>query len=149
MVYKWETTFGGLNKVDPNKCGELFKELESKNALTAENLVEESRPEDALLHNCFEWDDEIAAEKFRVFQAGNIIRNLKIVSDNTPPVRAFLNVKTIGSNYESLEEICKSEIKFKSLLDQAKTDLSIFKLKYNTLKELQPVFEAIDTVLEN
>ena len=37
--------------------------------VSPDNLLEESRPAGAVLHGLFEWDDTVAAEKFRAEQA--------------------------------------------------------------------------------
>jgi hypothetical protein len=46
--------------------------------LTAQVVVEESRSNAAPLHHHFEWDDAVAGEKYRVEQAREIIRSVKI-----------------------------------------------------------------------
>ena len=56
MVYKWKPT-ARISKIDPQKAGELMKNLADNDGLTARNLVEVSRPKDALLHSVFEWDN--------------------------------------------------------------------------------------------
>ena len=58
MVYKWKPT-ARISKVDPQKVGELMRELADSNSLTAQNLVEISKPENSLLHNTrFKYDIE-------------------------------------------------------------------------------------------
>ena len=44
-------------------------ELSKKNNLTAREIVEEARKKNSPLHDFFEWDDSIAAEKYRLAQA--------------------------------------------------------------------------------
>jgi hypothetical protein len=44
-----------------------------------QDMVDYARKhKDSELHPCFEWDDRIAGEKYRLEQAGHIIRSLKI-----------------------------------------------------------------------
>jgi uncharacterized protein YfiM (DUF2279 family) len=68
--------------------------------LSAKAVVDESRPDDAVLHPVFEWDDEVAGERYREHQATTLIRSVRIVVDPedatgvTEP--AFINVSQAG-----------------------------------------------------
>jgi len=44
--------------------------------LTPSAVVDEARPEDSPLHAAFEWDDSIAAEKYRLEQARRLLRQV-------------------------------------------------------------------------
>ena len=50
-----------------------------KGKLTASQVLEVARSPDSPLHPCFEWDDSIAAEQWRLEQARELIRRVKIV----------------------------------------------------------------------
>jgi len=53
--------------------------LEDKEGrLTRQGVLDDARDEDSPLHPCFEWDDGIAAEKYRLDQAGQIIRSVEL-----------------------------------------------------------------------
>lgn len=144
MVYQWKTIAG--IKADPQAAGAQFKELEGTVGLTAENVLEANRAENAPLHDEFEWNDGIAAEKYRVQQAGQLIRMLCVKADGTEhigaSVRAFF--KTADSQpYESIEVILSNPDKHAELLDRALRELTAFRNKYIALTELQPLFESI------
>lgn len=146
-AYKW--TSGARCAVDANIAGAVCEQLEERGELTAERLVDVSRPEDAPLHRAFEWNDAIAAEKFRVTQAGYIIRSLVVVveaADEARPIRAYFTTEV--KRYENINVIMQSEDKRRKLLQTAKRELEAFKAKYKALTELNKVFEAIDTVAE-
>jgi uncharacterized protein YfiM (DUF2279 family) len=69
--------------------------------LSAKAVVDESRPDDAVLHPVFEWDDEVAGERYREHQATTLIRSVRIVvdpADETGSVTepAFINVSQAG-----------------------------------------------------
>jgi len=49
--------------------------------LSPPDVVHESRPAHAPLHPVFEWDDSTAAEQWRLTQARNIIRSVRVVTD--------------------------------------------------------------------
>jgi len=46
--------------------------------LTAEAVVEAAEPEDSVLHDCFEWDNDAAAHSYRIEQARELLRRVKI-----------------------------------------------------------------------
>lgn len=149
MVYEWKVN--GIYKTDANVAGKVLEELNNTIGLTNENLVNASRPEDAPLHNEFEWDDTIAAEKYRNVQAGKMINLLavRIEEQNDEPVRAFytLNAKIgSGGNYDNIRKIMVDSEKKERLLDIALRELKQFKEKYKMLNELAVVFEAIEEV---
>lgn len=59
--------------------------------VTPGQVVAVSRPQDAPLHPCFEWDDPTAAEKYREDQARYLIRGYEVVrgeEDDAPGVIA-------------------------------------------------------------
>lgn len=150
MVYEWKFAY---LKTDANVAGRVCEDLKNSVGLTAENLVDASRPEGAPLHNEFEWDDGIAAEEWRKEQARYIIRHLTVKIDEVKaePVRAFFSIKSEDDNkckYEPIIEILKDKGKTNSLLDMALNEMIAFKRKYKMLRELANVFDAIDKVIE-
>jgi hypothetical protein len=62
---------------------ELDRIAAKHGAVRPAEVVEESKPEDAVLHESFEWDDRRAAELHRQWQARAIIRCVAIVSPQT------------------------------------------------------------------
>lgn len=152
MIYKWKNF---SYKTSADVAGEVCEELDRTVGLTPENLVEASRPEDAPLHNEFEWDDRIAAEEFRRTQARLMICNLSIVLEEQKqePIRAFFSLqngfrKNEGM-YESTITIMGDSEKRKRLFDNAKRDLEAFKKKYEILSELAELFSVIDSVVNS
>ena len=151
MVYSWKPT--SRIKADAQKAGEMCEELERTVGLTPQTLLDANRQEGTLLHDEFEWNDEIAAEAYRETQARYIIRNLCVasVSEEKQPTRAFYSIvqeEEIGRKYESLDVIVASEDKASKLLQAAQKELLAFKHKYETLAELKAVFDAIDGVTQ-
>ena len=146
MAYVWKTY---QYKTDANVAGKVCEELQKTIGLSAENLVNASRAEDAPLHEEFEWDNDVAAEEYRKVQAGNMIRNLSIVIEDVPtnePVRAFFNLTRKSGLYENTIEIMTDRSKTEVLLNIALRELNVFKEKYKALKELADIFQAIDKV---
>lgn len=149
MVYKWNVNVAGVKAQD---VGELCEKLKSTVGLSPETLLNASRSEGSLLHNQFEWNDGVAAEKYRAEQARHIICNLKvIVAENTEPTRAFVTIQhSYGSTsgYEHVVDVMSNEEKRAKLLESAKEELRWFKVRYQNLKELANVMKAIDEVCD-
>lgn len=150
MIYKWKTY---NYKTSAAVAGSVCEELDRTVGLTPENLVDASRPEDAPLHQEFEWNDELAAEEYRKTQARLLISNLSIVIEEQKqePVRAFFSLqhgfhKNSGL-YESTITILGDDLKREKLLETAKKEMEAFKKKYQMLSELANVFEAINLVV--
>lgn len=153
MVYdfKYQYKDGFILPVDAQTAGEECGRLESEGRLTPENLVDASRPEDAPLHDCFEWDDGVAAEKYRNSQAAYVIRSIEVrVSKSKPMVRAFVPVSTGGKKrtYKNINAVLRKADTREALLEQARKELLQFKAKYESLSELAAVFKAMDGVFD-
>lgn len=146
MVFKWKD--GARQTVSAQIAGEVCSALESEGRLTAKTLVDVNRPEDAPLHNAFEWDNDEAAERWREQQARNIIHSIVVVDETqeSEPVRAFFNIVATAPEYESIGAIVKTEDKYRALMATALRELKAFQKKYSQLEELSPVFEAIEKV---
>lgn len=146
MVYQWKLL--GLMPVDAQTAGEeLHRIYQEKGRLDAPDIVNESRPEEAPLHPCFEWDDAVAAEKYREVQAGNLVRCIVTTyeTEEQKPieVRAF---PCVQQTYQPIEVVVKSEEKKADLMQSAIEELKAFQKKYATLKQLSPVFDAIEKI---
>lgn len=156
MVYKeysWKVTGVGCSAQD---AGETISEIEKRDGVvTKESFLEASRPITAPTHNAFEWDDSVAAEKYRLEQSGQIIRNLcvKIIKDDKPEkVTAYVNInKTTADNarYMSLQVALEDDENRSAVLENALNELRLFKRKYETLSELAEVFTAIDKAVRS
>lgn len=144
MVYQWKTN--SRVKTSANVAGAVLSDLESKNSLTPKALLDVSRPVDAPLHNEFEWDDGIAAEKYRESQAAYIIRSIEVVREDKEPVRAFFKVKQDEPSYQRIDAIVSSKSSYESLLDMAKKEMQSFIKKYSDLEELRPVIDAMSNI---
>ena len=144
MVYKFKE--GSYIKASAQVAGEMCEKLAEEGRLTASELVEENRPEDAPLHNAFEWDDTAAAENWREHQARHIIASIVVVEEKREPVRAFFNIQRADPQYRHIDTIMKSADDTEMLLKKALAELMAFQRKYAALEELAKVFLAIEEV---
>ena len=140
-----------------DKAAEELERIRRVNGiLTPELVVNESAAESAVLHKCFQWNDTIAAEKYRISQAQDLIRNLTVVVVNESincSVRALVNVTNKFScgkrSYIPIAEAIVDEDAYADLLAQAKAEMESFVSKYSQLSELNSVkAEMLKTISE-
>lgn len=125
---------------------EFDRIYEKFGVLTTKDIVDESRSINAPLHSCFEWDDAVAAERYRQRQAGDMVRCLVTIEksdDQDTPIVVRAIVKTT-EKYEPITIALKSEEKYAVLLHDALHDVKWFREKHSKLVELKAVFDAMD-----
>lgn len=157
MVYKYEWK-AGFGKVPADVAGKHIEKLQKeKGEVTKETLLDSARPEDSAIHPLYEWDDSVAAEKYRLSQSGHILRNLVRVAvvdtgveKEQKTVRAFIDVsehdKTEKGRYIDIYTALSNENTRAIVLRKALDELVAFKNKYETLNEFANVFDAINEV---
>lgn len=137
-------------KIDKYKVSaeDCYAELQTLNEVTPRNVVDLARNEDSKLHNDFEWDNEIAGDKYRLIQASEMIRHLVFEpkEEQCEPTRVY-QISTEKTVYKPVEMILKNEDEYQSLLKRALAELQAFKKRYSTLVELEEVFSAIEKAL--
>lgn len=151
-TYTW--TPGAHAAVDAQVAGKALEKITSRNggALTPKAVVEESRPKTAPLHACFEWNDGRAAEKYREDQARSIIRSVRIVqegaNDEEAEAIAYFHVTSPkhGACYQPASVVMSDEELRQQALQDALTLLQGVRKRFAQLKELKPVFAAIDRI---
>lgn len=149
MVYEWRT--GSCIKADPQKSGEMFERLAQTEAgLTAETLLDANRPKGTPLHEDYEWNNDSAAEKWRLHQSRHFLNSLTVcvfsdMSNKEVQTRA-VHITTDAHKYEPISLIVQQKDKYAQLLENAKAELASFRRKYEILTELSSVFELIDKI---
>lgn len=152
---KYAAKSGSRLKINVQSAGERLEKIRKKHdgRLLPKDVVEDARPEKSLLHPQFEWDDSTAAEEYRRVQARELIRAIVVVEvkDDGPkgPVRAFVHVLQNGDDeetYTHIDCVMSNPDLRDQLLDRAKEELLSWRRRYDNLKELAAVYEAIDLV---
>ena len=146
MEYRWKE--GSQHKTSAAVAAEVCKRLEDEGRLTAKDLVDVSRPVSAPLHNEFEWEDSVAAEKYREHQARKVINSIIIVREEHAPIRQFFNIEVRSPEYASVDVLMSKEDTAKRLLRQALQDLQNFQRKYAGLKEYARLKGIISQAIE-
>ena len=159
MIYKFKNG-AHVKGVSAQVAGETCAQLESEGKLTPHDLVEVSRPEDAPMHKAFEWNDAVAAERYREMQASYIIRSIVVKPETTTePVRGFVSIaKPLADEdevpvkpkheYRAINNVLSDESMRSQMLANALAELAAFRRKYVTLTELAEVFAAIDRAMK-
>lgn len=136
---KWKVS--GIFKADAQK---VYEEI-GDTSVTPEEILEKARKKRSELHKCFEWDDSVAAERYRLQQARQIIQLLVITpkTDDDEPVRVF-QITSEKNVYQPTRMILQQPDEYEQLLRRAKGELFAIEKRYKMLSELEAVFAAID-----
>lgn len=142
---KVEWRVKGLFKADAQK---VFEEI-GDNKFNYKEIIEKARSEDSELHKCFEWDDSIAAGKYRLSQARMIVQNLVFTAKDVEvqPLRVF-QITQEKNVYQPTRVFLENKQEYEGLLSRALRELEAFQRKYATLTELEQVMDAIDNALK-
>ena len=136
---KWRIE--GIFKANAAKClDEIGRDAE----ITPEQVLEKARDEQSELHKCFEWNDSIAAEKYRLQQARQLIQFFVVVpkQDSKPPIRHF-QITSQRNVYMPTTHFATQPDEYQKLLQRAYAELRSFQNRYKSLSELESVFEEI------
>lgn len=144
-----------FDAADPQKIGECLQQIAEANEghLKPEAVVTAAKNRRHPLHKHFEWDDQKAAQAYRLGQARHIIRAIAIEDpEDMEDKPAFVSVSDKGGrSYRSLGEIQSSARLQKLVLESAREDLKNFKRRYRRFEDLfEPhVSEAIARLEED
>lgn len=144
IVASWKSGFG-IFKADAQKVAEEILSIGEE--ATTEQIIEKGRDENTELHKCFEWDDSVAAEKWRLVQARKICETLVIRREpeapkEAPEIRVFHKTESTGG-YKPIHTIIQHEDEYQKLLQRAFAEFHALKLKYQHLQELDYITSII------
>jgi len=122
--------------------GQLQAIYDERGRLTPGIVVDTARDESHPLHARFEWDDQIAGEKYRLGQARELIRSVRVVyreateTEGARTVRAFHAVRDEqGTAYRSAETIAESPLLTKILLQDMQREWKALLRRYGQFEE--------------
>lgn len=111
-VYDFRSGFS-IRGCNPQLVGQELERIRAeKGKLTAQEVVEEAKFPDNPLHNAFDWDDAIAAQKHRLNQARKLIVSVRVINGTVQtPIPAFVSIRSpdIGRNYVPTVEALNDE----------------------------------------
>lgn len=156
ITYEWRSTPGWKWVGDAEEIGRHIETIaEDKDGfLTTKDIVNDARTINSPLHPNFEWDDLVAAEKYRDVTARNLIGSLVAVQvkheeDGKEPteirVRAFVNVQVDGeSRYSPISVIVRRTDLYDQYMTQLWQEMVNWKKKAEKFQEFALVVNAID-----
>lgn len=149
--YQWRDSFLNFYRLDANIAGEVLADLESSEGqLTAQGVVDAARPKDSPLHPAFEWDDQKAAESFRLVQARSMIKSIEVVvqapdADAVTPKTVYFNVPQSGETeggYKSRDVLATNVEEWELALNAAKGQLAGCLKSLRAIEELRPTLTS-------
>jgi len=159
-AFEYKYRISGLQKVPAEVTGAVCKDLiDKEGAVTPQRLVEVSKPKDAPLHGEFEWNNTIAAQKYREEQARQIIKNIVIMEveeeEAQPKIvkcwvnsdRAFVPTDEGTHRYVTIDTALSNVSWRDNLLKAARRDMSSFIAKYRRLTELDKIINDMNNFL--
>ena len=157
IYWKAGTQFPVEAKVAADTIRRLQQTL-GKDSVTAKELLDASRDENAPLHCCFEWNDTVAAELYRTEQARRIIAAIEVeivkeTDASALKTRLFVNVQPVACKKQG--EFVAFNVAFgnkdyrQQILHNALNELLAFKRKYSSYQELTEVFNAVSNFADS
>lgn len=134
---------------DPQKVWNELQDI--GNEYTPQDVLNYARNPQTELHKCFEWDDTIAAEKWRKQQARWVCNSLvvTVIEEERPQVTfRVIQHDTEDRTYRPVVLTVQNEDQYGRLLDMAKRELKAFKDRYAEIVELRNVIEEIERILK-
>ena len=144
--YKWK--FGFFKQADAQKVGEELDEMQTVNV---ENILDKARNEDTELHKVFEWNNEVAGEKWRRHQASQMLQELQVViikgdKENKPKTaKAYVTLKR-DTEYEPIEAVVNDPLKYESLREIALNKIRKIRQDYAEVESLKELYAMIDSL---
>lgn len=129
---------------------ELEDILEEQGQVTPQAVVDRARDPRSPLHSRFEWNDTVAAEKYRQTQAQDLIRRVKLVyseeeGEEPKSVRAWVSTHQTQDparrGYVPTAEVVKDPIATKVLLSQLEREINSLKQRYGHLSEFADLMQ--------
>jgi hypothetical protein len=142
-----------------NVCDEVLRIVASNDDKAAPRaILEAARAPDSPLHALFTWDNNVAAERYRLAQAGALFRQVKLQivrADAQTQTIAWETVRAVTSvpaertransaSYGRTPVVMSDEARRTSVLRGIVRDLVSLRNKYRTYSELHDVWVVID-----
>lgn len=131
-------------------CGPELVRIEKLNeGLTPRMVVAEAADPESPLHPQFEWNNTVAATKYRDEQARRLIRNVVVRvmdenKDEEQEVRVFLNVKEKHQrSYRNISYVSKDENLQNQVVEQAHNELERWRIKWSQYKQLESFVDDV------
>lgn len=147
VEYRWRNGFFQHKDLDAQEIGNTLEKIrEQHGMLTPEIVVESAHSKNSPAHGAFTWDDSMAGQKYRLWEARQIIRSIRIMTVEGKDEPAYIHVRRveiqndeedgIGSYYQSTRVAVLNPVEWSSAI-------SVYLLKVSqaqsALAELQKI----------
>lgn len=142
-----------MKKQKQNRVIQELKRIAKENGglLQPEVVVDEARLVSSPLHSRFEWDNTVAGQQYRIWQARQLIRvSVEVLAGTDKACEVFVSLtpdrERESGGYRVMADVLSDADLRNQMLSDALEELELFREKYRKLKELASVFEAIKRV---
>ena len=106
--------------------------------LTPAAIVAEASDDTHPLHGCFEWDDSLAAEQHRLWQARMLIRSVRVQYNQHAPQNLFVHVKLHHQqqHYQQITALLERPVEYVAALGESRRKLEAAAKAFDELKNL-------------
>ena len=155
MKKKYVATKGAqFSKKKAQVYGTVLEKIKERdNGIVPQAVVDEARDKASPLHDCFEWDNTRAAEKYRIEQARRMISHLVVVInyETGKTQKAFFNVEIPDNGgtkvaYVDVEWALTDKDLRKQVLQNALEELVYWQKKYKEYSEFKGIVREITKV---
>lgn len=131
---------------------ELDKIEKTNGKLTPKDVVDEARSVSSPLHEVFDWEDNEAAEKWRIQQARQLINHITVeirYDRKIKEQRAWFSVdatpdeKEVNISYVNVERVLTERPLREQMLLSAIKEAEYWREKYDQYRELNRIFSSI------
>lgn len=147
MIVEYEANGGGFDQDDADIIGAEFEKLREHGYVTAPRVLAASKDMTSDLHYFFEWDNEIASDKWRLQQARRMVEHITIrIVKNVPIASEKIIVKS--KDQQKKPNVVAKPVEFvdhyQETVNKAIRSAQKWRNKYRDIEELEAIFSAID-----
>ena len=151
-----------LTQEQASRYGTRIQEIrDEKGFVVADHIVADAKGKESPLHDFFEWDDTIAATKYRHRQAGDMLRWIHVVVKKVRPdgsdrieeetSRAYVNVQVVREEkpkkvFMDLKTVLDSKDLREQMVRDAFKELKSWRKIHSRYVEFRRIYEEIDRV---
>lgn len=147
MRYSWAPGCGYSGAARAQRAGEFIATLTGK---TPRDVLKAARARSSPIHEFFDWDDTVAAKRWRLRQAQELVKAVHVVyvdsAGESQTVRAFVNLyegrAETGPFYSTLQVLSDKDQR-KIVLRRALAEAEAWRKRYEQYDELAAICAAI------
>jgi hypothetical protein len=147
MIYEWKAD--SRFPIGAQIAAERLHKIRDKHGeLTPRVVVDDAASPRSPLHPCFEWDDEKAADNYRLVQARKLMGSIVVAEYADAPIadetRAFVHLSIETNQYVPIEVAMTNENMRAEVLAKAAREIKLWRARYAAYSEFAQLVAAID-----